>query len=286
MGPRRRALPRHLGPALAALGALALAAAGPPPALRGAIKTLIAEAQRHLEDPDALPEAPDHSARSVPQIDPEPLIDALTRRAHQDPFTDAYVRWQLTSHDPALSGLDQARFVRLVREAPVLVPNPRADPQVVALFERVADAGPLAETDLKRFRRILERLEAQTARAQTLGRPARGFHEWAQRRLAADALRSRQWQLVTLAATVSAGWPVADLKSKVTQTLGAAASGAALTPSQRGLLARQLRALRGLERRTVNQVTFMADGSVRVTFATSRIGDDDIDRWLERLGPV
>ena len=266
---------------------LAAAAAAPPPALRAALKTLTAEAEAHREDPASLPSWPDFAKRdeAPAEIEPDDLVGALTRRADKDLFTDAYVRWQLSSFDLDLNLLDAETFRRLVREAPVLPPNPRADTQVIALFDRVADAGPLSEEDLQRFRELVERLDAETARAKALGRPATGFHEWVQKRVGNHPLRSRQWLLVRLALTTSAGWPVARLKTEVTRTLAEAATDSTLTRAHRALLARQLRTLAKLEeRRVVDEVSFMADGSVRVTFVTSQVSDDDIYRWLERVG--
>ncbi len=207
---------RHLGLALS--GALAaLLAAAPPLATRTAVKTLAAEAKRHREEPASLPSAPDFASRADPalEIDHDDLVATLTQRVVRDPFTDAYIRWQLSSLDPDLDSIDAKTFARLVRDAPVPAPNPRADDQVVMIFERVADAGPLRNSDLKRFRALLERLETETVHAQAMGRPATGFHDWVQKKVAPHPLRSRQWMLVRLAMAASAGWPVNQLKSQV-----------------------------------------------------------------------
>lgn len=279
--------PLRLALALAGAGLLASAAAAPPPALLAALKTLKAEAETRREDPASLPSWPDFAKRDDAPggIASEDLVEALTRRADKDPFTDAYVRWQLSSFDLDLNLLDAATFGRLVREAPVLMANPRADGQVIALFDRVAETGPLAEEDLQQFRDLVARLDAETARVKAMGGPATAFHEWVQKRVDEHPLRSRQWLLVRLAMTTSAGWPVARLKTEVTRTLAQAASDATLTAAQRALLARQLRALSRLEpRRVVDEVTFMADGSVRVSFVTSEVSEEDIGRWLERVG--
>ncbi|MHC4429292.1 MAG: hypothetical protein ACYS0D_11935, partial [Planctomycetota bacterium] len=106
------------------------------------MKTLKAEAETQREDPTSLPSWPDFAKRdeAPTEIAPEDLVEALTQRADKDPFTDAYIRWQLSSFDLDLNLLDAATFGRLVRQAPVLMANPRADSQVIALFDRVTDA--------------------------------------------------------------------------------------------------------------------------------------------------
>lgn len=289
-GRRRGTGAWGLGAATAALcWAAAPPGAGPAAARRtldAVVALLAAEARLIVAAGLEPPAEADFSRRYAVAPDAGTLLDALRRRLDGDPFVDAWVRYQLSSFDPDLGALDDRAFEEFLHRAPPLVENPAARPQALEALERAAAAERLTERDLERLRRTVTDMEADRARCRKLNAAAEGFLEWAQRRLGPGGPRPARWRLGRCAATVAAGWPAATVKADVRRELEAAAADPALHPAGREAIVRHARALVGLERRYVEQVTFMADGSVRVAYGQARVTAGDVDRWVAGLtGP-
>ncbi len=258
-------------------------AAAPNP-LREAIRRLTAEAGEVMAGRRTLGDQADFADRFELPLEGPVLAEAIARPAHRDPFVDAYVRWQLTSFDPALADLDEKRFADLARRAPRLIENPRAERKAVSTFRRAAAAGPLPQRDRDRLREMEAEFVQRTARARRLNRPATSFRAWVQEKLGAGGPRPRQWLLAWCAATINAGWSTRSIKTAITRGFGAGGLDPSFTTSQRRLVAEQARHLIGRRRVAINKVTFMADGSVRVTFSTAGVDAGDVRRWVEALG--
>ena len=92
-----------------------------------------------------------------------------------------------------------------------------------------------------------------------------------------------QLLLERCAATINAGWSSREIKSQMTKAFKDAATDATLLPSHRAALADQTRRLIGMKRLLVNEVTFMADGSVQVSFSTAHVDKDDAERWIAAM---
>jgi len=254
--------------------------------IEAAIKQLTREARRFQTDPLGLPAEPDFARRFEGTIEADDLDRALSRRTHRNPFIDAYVRWQLISFaddSRALGELDEQLFGAFMRHAPAMVANPRADRDLVALLKRGNQSGPLSGADLRRRQRLERQLNQMTKRAELLNRPAIGFYEWAQKKLGPIGPRPRQWLLCRCAATIAAGWPARSIKSAISRAFTESVRDRRFTPSQRRVVADQSRRLIGLDRTIINQMTFLADGSLRVTFSRSRVEAKDAEAWVERL---
>lgn len=254
--------------------------------IEAAIKQLTREARRFQTDPLGLPAEPDFARRFEGTIEADDLDRALSRRTHRNPFIDAYVRWQLISFaddSRALGELDEQLFGAFMRHAPTMVANPRADRDLVALLKRGNQSGPLSGADLRRLQRLERQLNQMTKRAELLNRPAIGFYEWAQKKLGPIGPRPRQWLLCRCAATIAAGWPARSIKSAISRAFTESVRDRRFTPSQRRVVADQSRRLIGLDRTIINQMTFLADGSLRVTFSRSRVEAKDAEAWIERL---
>ncbi len=276
------------GAACGAIAVAGLAAAHRAPVasnpLPEAIRRLTAEAREVMAGRRTLGDEADFAARFERAPEVRKLVEALSRPAHGDPFVDAYVRWQLTSFDPALADLDEKRFADLARRAPPLIENPRAERKAVSTFRRAAAAGPLPQRDRDRLREMEAEFVQRTARARRLNRPATGFRAWVQEKLGARGPRPRQWLLAWCAATINAGWSTRSIKTAITRGFEAGGSDPSFTAAQRRLVAEQARHLIGRRRAAVGKVTFMADESVRVTFSTAGVDAGDVRRWVEALG--
>lgn len=215
---------------------------------------------------------------------PEPVavLAAIVRPQHADPFVDAYVRWQLTGlagDGSAGIGLDDKLAGQLLDHLPRPVDNPRAESRFVARLERAAGFGPLPPAELQRVRSEIAAVEAAAAEADALNRATDGFHAWVEQRL------GEQWRPILLsarlAACVAGGWPSTRAKADLTRSFSEG-------PGPAGPLRRRLEAslqrLTGTQRRSLEQVTFLADGSIRVDLATAAVSAADVERWMKLLG--
>jgi hypothetical protein len=261
-----------------------------PPAPRGATATLdaaldllAAEARLIVAAGLDPPEEADFARRHPLALDPSAILEALGAPADRDPFVDAYVRFQLTSADPDPALLEERGLRRLLERAPRLLENPRADARVLAALRRAHGAGSLSKRQLQALRALAADLEARAQRAARLNGPAERFARWLESALQSRGHLGAEWALRRCAAAVSAGWPVAKLKAQVTAALQAAAADPGLEAAQRQQVAQAIRQLAGVERESVESITFMADGSVRAAFATSRISAEDAERWATIL---
>ena len=254
----------------------------PPTTVRQAVRLLIREAGLVKTEGTDLPETPD-LARRAPGLDPDDVVEALLRRAHEDPFVDGYVRWQLTSFDLELAGFDDRQFEQLLRHAPVLIPNPRAEPGAVTLFRRGHEAGPLPRRDLERLRSLDRALTASTARVESQNRAALAFYDQIQRKLPATGPRPRLWLLKRCAVMVAAGWPTRSVKRSITDSFSETVSDDTLTNADRRRLTAAAQSLAGRKRAIVTRMSVMANGSVTASFATSGISAKDVAGWIERL---
>lgn len=261
-------------------------AAGSGPALREAIQALILEGRQIHHGDRPMPAEADFAARFNKPIDEARLLETLTDRVNRDPFLDAYCRWQLTSFcttRPVLLDLDNRDFLRLLRRAPTMIENPRADPKTLAVFKKARAAGSLSNRNLKRLRHLTDELVHRTAKARELSEPAAHFYEWVQEQLGGAGPRPRQWLILRCARTITAGWPTRGIKTEMTRDFTEIANDRRFSAAERHLIAQQVRALAGWNRQSVNKVSFMADRSVRVTLSTSGVDNSDVKRWTERL---
>jgi len=258
-----------------------------PPAKKGAViksalKQLEAEAREVMKAPLFSLESPDFASRSDQAIEQPDLFDASTRPQHRDPFIDAYIRWQLTSFDFELLDLDDRDFEKLMQQAPAMVANPRADEELVARFAQ-AEKQPTSPTDSKHLREVAKELDRRTEVAATFNRPAEQWREWLESEFAGNTARQLHLKMERAAATIRAGWPSREAKAALTKAFKAAAMDSTLTDLDRHAIAAHARTLTGMKRRSINEITFAADGSVSVTFTSAAIDKDDVNKWLAEI---
>lgn len=267
-------------------------AQSPPPgsrqsakALEQAIRQLTAEAEQALREAriDAL-SRPDVRARfqGGPILESD-LVAALTTPQHREPFIDAYIRWQLTSFDPAWPDLDDHAFARFMDRTPRLLDNPRADPNVLDVLRRAESGGPLAPQFITHLRADLAALEDRTRRIEAMNRPAIEFRAWVAKKLGDTGPRPRQWMIEELAARIIAGWDVSDIKAAMTRNFTASVSDQSFTPEQREMVYAQLLTLRGRKRVFAGEVTFLANGAIRASESTAQVTNENLETWRRRL---
>ncbi len=128
-GYRRRLVVVVAAGFLVAVPAIAQPPSRPPAAiLATAIKSLLEEA-RLAKTEEELPRQNADFARQAGQQPLPPIIVGrqLIRRADRDPFVDAYVRWQLTSFEPALPEMNDRAFERFLCELRPMLEYPRGN---------------------------------------------------------------------------------------------------------------------------------------------------------------
>jgi hypothetical protein len=119
-------------------------------------------------------------------------------------------------------------------------------------------------------------LYRRTNVAETFNRPAEEFYEWVRTRLASSPSRQLLVQIRHCEATIAAGWPSRDVKTKMTKAMKSARSNLQINQDQRACITARLQKLIGLERRAVNQVNIDSDGRIEVSFTTAAIYEHDI----------
>ena len=254
--------------------------------IREARRLLISEAldaKKNQQLPTLSPDFAQRFDREIPNAD---LSQAILEPTHRDPFVDAYVRWQLTSFDPALPEFNDQQFADFMDNIAALVQNPRADPQIIDTLERLAESAVLPAQRLQQLQEDVAELDRRTTITAQFNEPAISFAQWVQRKLGETGPRPRQWLLARCAATIRAGWSTRSIKTRITRNFTASLDDKSFTTDHRRLVVQQAQQLVGFKRRFVNEVTFLANGSVRVTFSTGGVDRDDVKRWSDRLAGI
>ncbi len=206
----------------------------------------------------------------------------LRRRLHRDPFIDAYVRWQLTSFEPALPEMSDRQFERFLAELPRLTENPRADHSLIASLGAVVRTGPLTERERTSISRVLDDLAERSSRARTLNQPALAFRSWLERGLPPQGAAGLQVALERVAALIEAGWPVDRLKARLDERFRANAGLASFTDEQRRRVAEQAYRLAGRQRLYVTSAR-IEEETLAVNYGETAVYDFDVRRWVKLM---
>jgi hypothetical protein len=113
--------------------------------------------------------------------------------------------------------------------------------------------------------------------------PAEEYRDWIDNHLPKVGPRRTQWLVERCAATIQAGWPSRNVKSKMTKEFKAVATDGSISQPQRAMIAEQTRRLIGLKRTAINQIVFAPDGSVSVSMTIPAVDEDDVNKWIGSL---
>lgn len=251
--------------------------------LQRALGQLATEAETVRRAGDFTSLKADFAQRFEGEIEPPDLLRALVRRAHRDPFIDAYIRWQLTSFDPDLPALNDRDFAHFMDAVPAFLENPAADPRVIDFFEQASRAGALKAERLELVRRAQAEMETRRNEADLLNHPAREYRAWVKSKLGETGPRPRQWMIEELSALLTAGWPVSTVKGAITRAFRASTEDETFTARERRMVSEQLRTLIRPGRRWVREITFLASGEVRLALSRSEVDQRDVTNWSDRL---
>lgn len=257
------------------------------PAIQRAIDALTLEAQQAKKDQKLPRSEADFAAGFKDEIPTEALLAAITQSVNRDAFIDGYVRWQLTSFNPPLPPLDERQMLKLMASAPTTLPNPCADGEVVATFEKAEDAAQLSARDRERLRETWTTLNQRRQTTESFNLPALGWRKWIDNQLPARGPHKILWLIERVASTVNGGWDSRTVKGDLTRLsrdLGRSVGDLALSPQQTQLVCEQIQRMKGLRRRMIEDVAFLANNRVDVTFFNLYVSDDDIEKWVEAMG--
>ena len=71
--------------------------------------------------------------------------------------------------------------------------------------------------------------------------------------------------------------------TRACRSAGTISGEAALSPAQKQMTADQMQRLAGIRRRAVEDVAFLANGKVDVTFVNLYVDEDDVKKWIALL---
>lgn len=256
----------------------------PAAAYQQALKQLTDEARESWKDQKLVRAAPNFAADFTESIPAEYLAQKIARRLHEDPFHDAYIRWQLTSLPGAVvsASLTDRRFESLLRDLPALLENPRSERDTVNALVRTTDAGELSEPQQQRAAKHMADLAARAERIAALNQPAIAFRTWLGTQVRDSKHRSILAAIEVCAATVDAGWPSDAVKTALEELLTAAGDDKNLSTAQRQTIVAKLHALAGRHRVIIVHAT-LQDARMYAQYADTAILDFDVRRWCRLI---
>ena len=254
--------------------------------IKEARKLLIAEAEQAKKDKQLPTLSADFANRFNKQIPVEDLTAAILERVHRDTFIDAYVRWQFTSFDPDLPDFSDQQFARFMNNIPSFIDNPRADSETVYSMKNLSKSGRLLKNQWPQFEEFVNTLDKQTQLAEIFNEPARSFADWVQTKLGKTGHLPRLWLLARCAATIDAGWSTQSIKTKISRQFTDSVKDETFTSDQRRHVIKQAQRIVDRKRVFVNEITYMADGSVRVSFSTCTVTQKNVKNWSDRLAGI
>ena len=212
------------------------------------------------------------------------ILNALIEPQSRDAFVDIYIRWQLTSYEPIWQPLTDRQFGQFMQQMPAMVENPKSNQDALRKLEYADNLGPMSPEVTAQFKAFLAELDEQEKIAAEMNRPGREFREWVLEQLGDGGAHPIWWKAETLAALIFQGWQVSTEKGNFTRDLADAANDDTFTDQQRRMILDDLLSISKTPKRPwLKEVTWLADGSVDVSFYNSYISKANIEKWAERL---
>lgn len=257
--------------------------------------------------------APDFAASYPHRVDQAALASRIIRRVNNDPFVDAYVRWQLLSFTsltapasapasapgtaresasgaaagpsgPALPTMTDEQFEQVLSDLPALIDNPRADSVLIADLNSAARGNPL-DTHAQAFlQRRIKQMDDRTARIEAFNRAPLGLRLWLGEQVATDknVLRPMLAAIEEVVATISAGWNAGAARQRFEGLVQQAARDQILTEAQRELIAEKIENLNGRKNMYVRSARIEGD-NVIVEYADTAVDDFEVRKWVKMV---
>jgi hypothetical protein len=224
---------------------------------------------------------------AVARLDGALVFKRIARPASEDPFIDAYVRWQLLGFEPRLPESDREYgdkdFERTLSDFPALLMNPRSDRDAIARVNAAIARESVSDSDADALRALDRTLGERAAAVQNLNRPALELRRWLEEKSGREGPRHHQARLELLGALVRAGWPTEDLKRQIAQGFETARSDRTFSAEERARVARQAGALAGLRTPIIQSVGVGENNSPQAQFDETAVYDFEVNEWVRIL---
>jgi tellurite resistance protein len=210
------------------------------------------------------------------------VFSRLVRPVHDEPFVDAYVRWQLTSFQPEDFSIPGESLGKLLADLPPLVQNPRANRKLLTQLNNTIAKGQLAAKTQDAWKQRLEELETQTQRARDMNLPGLRLRQWVIEHVQPRSAGPLLVELEQCAALARAGWSTDRVKSRLDETFAAMGRSRRFSDDDRRKVADA--AQRSITpSRVYVQSTEFDEGLLIVRFAETGIYDFEVRQWLQAL---
>jgi hypothetical protein len=255
----------------------------PTAILAHGIKQLSNEAAKSMAD-GVLARAARTFAKDCGESLPSPLVlDRLGKPIHNDAFTDAYIRWQLTGFEIPDFAMTDLAFDRLLRTLPAMLPSPRANAGLIEALNRATQVGRLAPAQQEEANARLNALASQASAAEALNTPALEFRAW----LIEHCDPWRPDRAIALAmeraaSLAAAGWPNEQAKRQVDAMIEKSARQREFTAEQRREVMQRAASLATTGHMFVASAGVSGD-ALSVEFGVTGIFDFDVRRWQKAL---
>lgn len=120
---------------------------------------------------------PDVAASVDGTLSSPEVVRILQRKLDRDPLVDAYVKWQLLSFEPNLSGLSAREAMRVVDALPELPVQGRVDPRHDRLVQNYGNKPNLPDALIKQFEVIVADFNKEQATIAERIKPNYAYRE-------------------------------------------------------------------------------------------------------------
>jgi hypothetical protein len=220
-------------------------------------------------------------------LDSDLVFRRLARPPSDDPFIDAYVRWQMLGFAPAWPedgrAFDDEAFELLLSELPALMMNPRSDRETIARINSAIAREQVSDAEAEGLRQLDQSLREQSAAVQNLNRPALEFRRWIEEQCGDTGHRHHQARLERLGALVAAGWPTEELKRQIAQQFETAQRDKTFAAEERARVAEQAAKLIGRRTPVLQSVGVGENNSPQAQFDETAVYDFVVNEWIRLL---
>lgn len=260
--------------------------------LQQAVRELTAEARIALQDGAITRRSPTFAAAflrerdaAADSIPPQVAWNALRRKQNNDPFIDAYIRWQLTGFNPQPpdeDSLAQEQFERFLVDLPPYLFNPRSESQVVYRVNAALARTRLTDEQAAEISALNKDLIDRSRSTIALNAPAIALRVWIEQNVSDRGMRIHQIRLERIAAMVAGGWNPDQLKRRMTRDLEAAVKDYAFTPAQRARVAQQMTRTAGRRTPIVTRVS-VEESVATAQFDEAAVYDFEVREWIRTM---
>jgi hypothetical protein len=210
-----------------------------------------------------------------------------TKVAHHvvdDPFVDAYVRWQLTSFKPVLPEMTDAQFESVLTDLPALMDSPRADSVLIAQLTSATSGNPLDKKAQDLVNGRIRAMERRSEQIEAFNRAPIEFRQWIREQTATRPGHQPLWPILAeiedCLVLVRGGWSVDAAKNRLDALCTAAGNNHDLPAAQRQKITDHLATLSGIRNAFIRNARIQ-DNNLTVDFGEAAVDDFEVRKWTK-----